>query len=439
VWIDAPAAGGPFEVTVTGSTEIKLSNVLAGEVWVCSGQSNMQFSVGQANDAKNEVAAANYPEIRLFTVPRTVAEKPQDDCGGSWQACTPDTVAAFSAVGYFFGRKLHDDLKVPIGLIHSSWGGTPAESWTSTQYLELNKDFAPILERYAKAVAVYPEAQKKFEEERQKFEETARKMKEEGRKPPRRPRNLQPPLGPNHPHAPAGLYNAMIAPIVPYGIAGAIWYQGEANAGRAYQYREIFPTMIQCWRDSWGQGDFPFLFVQLANFMAGNSDPVESEWAELREAQLMTLDMPNTGMAVTIDIGNPDDIHPRNKQDVGKRLALWALADTYGRNIECSGPLFKSMSIEHGKITLTFNHLGTGLIAQDGPLKGFAVAGAGRVFHWADARIEANKVIIDGQKDPVAVRYGWSNNPVCNLYNKEDLPASPFRTDIWPGLTVGRQ
>jgi len=231
----------------------------------------------------------------------------------------------------------------------------------------------------------------------------------------------------------------MIAPLIPYGIQGAIWYQGESNAGRAYQYRELFPAMIKSWRKNWGQGDFPFLFVQLANFMAVKDKPTESAWAELREAQLKTLILPNTGMAVIIDIGAEKDIHPKNKQDVGKRLARWALGTTYGRKTAHSGPLYKSMKVEGNKAILSFEQVGGGLVARgDGPLKGFAVAGEDKKFVWADAKIEGGNVVVSSEQvaAPVAVRYAWADNPVCNLYNKEGLPASPFRTDDWPGLTV---
>jgi sialate O-acetylesterase len=253
------------------------------------------------------------------------------------------------------------------------------------------------------------------------------------------PPQPRPPMRIDNANAPTALYNAMIAPLIPYSIKGAIWYQGESNAGRAYQYRKLFPAMIKNWRQDWGQGDFSFLFVQLANFLAVDPEPVDSAWAELREAQLMTLALPNTGMAVIIDIGEADDIHPKNKQDVGKRLALWALAKTHGRSLVYSGPIYKSMRTKGNKIILEFEHVGGGLIAKGGePLKGFAVAGADRKFVLADAKIDGDTVVISSGKvsEPVAVRYAWANNPVCNLYNKEDLPASPFRTDDWPGITV---
>jgi sialate O-acetylesterase len=256
------------------------------------------------------------------------------------------------------------------------------------------------------------------------------------------PPQPRPPLFVNNPNTPASLYNGMLAPLIPYGIQGAIWYQGESNAGRAYQYRRLFPAMIQNWRDDWGEGDFPFLFVQLANFMAAKPDPSDSEWAELREAQMMTLALPNTAMAVIIDIGDANDIHPKNKQDVGKRLALWALAKTYGKEMVYSGPIYKSMKVEGHNIVLHFDHVGGGLVAREGETsKSFAVAGADRKFVWADARIDGDTVVVSSDKvpEPVAVRYAWADNPVCNLYNKEGLPASPFRTDDWSGVTVDRK
>jgi sialate O-acetylesterase len=253
---------------------------------------------------------------------------------------------------------------------------------------------------------------------------------------PRRPRE---PLGPNSPRLPSVLYNGMINPLVPFGMKGAIWYQGESNASRAYEYRTLFPTMIKSWREAWGQGDFPFLFVQLANFMAVQEEPAqESTWAELREAQSMTLSLPNTGMASAIDIGQADNIHPRNKQDVGKRLMLAALKVAYNKELVYTGPTYKGMEVEDGQIVLTFAGVGSGMMPSAGEeLKGFAIAGVDREFVWADAVIEGNKIVVSSDEvaEPVAVRYGWANNPIGNLYNKEGLPANPFRTDDWPGVT----
>ena len=430
-----PAVGGPYQMTLRGKNTVRVENILVGEVWVCSGQSNMQWSVQNSSNAEKEIAAADYPRIRLFSVERKVADTPQPDCSGSWAECTPETIPAFSAAAYFFGRELHTELDIPIGLVHTSWGGTPAEAWTSEPMLKGNPAFEPILVRQKEIIENYPQAKKRYDEQLEQWKATVEKAKAEGTTPPRRPR---PPRGPGHPHTPSGLYNAMIAPLIPYAIGGAIWYQGESNASRAYQYRELFPTMIECWRRSWGQGDFPFLFVQLANFMAVKPEPGDSAWAELREAQSMTLNRPNTGMAVIIDIGEADNIHPKNKQDVGKRLALWALAKTYGRDVVYSGPIYESMQRQGNKTVLRFDHVGGGLVAKGGQLKGFAIAGDDRRFVWADARIEGDTVIVSSEKvaRPAAVRYAWADNPVCNLYNEAGLPASPFRTDTWPGVTA---
>jgi len=440
----APAVGGPYEMTFQGKNTITVKNILVGEVWVGSGQSNMQMTVRSSANAEQEIAGATDEQIRLFSVERKVAEKPQDDCKGKWVLCSPETVGDFSAVGYFFGRELRKELKVPVGIIHTSWGGTPAEAWTSPVALQENPNLEPILARYRQALAAYPQAAAKFKENLARWEENAQQAKAQDKKAPPRPTA---PMGPDHPHSPSGLYNAMIAPLIPYTIRGAIWYQGESNAGRAYQYRDLFPTMIKSWWTAWEQEEsFPFLFVQLANFIANpkmtGTEPNDSTWAELREAQLMTLELPNTGMAVTVDIGDAKDIHPKNKQEVGKRLALWALANTYGKDVVYSGPIYKSMVKQGNKIVLSFDHIGGGLVAQGGEtLKGFAMAGADHKFVWADAKIEGDKIVVSCEKvpSPVAVRYAWADNPVCNLYNKAGLPASPFRTDTWPGATTNNK
>ncbi len=439
VKIDTGKVGGPYEMTISGKNPITIKNILVGEVWVCSGQSNMEFTVKQANNSAQEIAEANnYPQIRQFLVGRKVIYTPMYNCNGRWQICSSQTVGNFTAVGYFFGRELTKQLNVPIGLIHTSWGGTPVESWMSREYLEKDPNFQPILKRFEETSANITELRAKYREEMQKYDAIVPKLKAEGKPLPPRPEE---PIGPGHAYSPTGLYNGMIVPIIPYGIRGAIWYQGESNAWRAYQYRTLFPAMIKNWRDAWGQGNFPFLFVQLANYMEPESQPVESDWAELREAQALALLVPNTGMAVTIDIGEPD-IHPKNKQDVGKRLALWALAKTYGKKIVCSGPIYAFMVIKgDNKAILNFHYVDGGLVAKGGSLKGFAIAGEDRKFVWADANIEGNTVVVSSDKVsvPVAVRYAWAKNPVCNLYNKEGLPATPFRTDTWPGVSDGRR
>ncbi len=456
--------GGPLEMTVQGKNTIKLTDILVGDVWVCSGQSNMAFQVRAAYNAQKDIASANFPKIRLFTVNRAVAQTPMDDCKGSWAHCTPQTVPGFSAVGFFFGREVHKRLGIPIGLIHTSWGGTPAEAWTERSFLEAHAETLPILARWKRVVERYSEEVKRHEARMAAWREAVKKAKAEGKRPPRPPRR---PVGPNHPHYPSGLYNAMIAPLVPFGIKGAIWYQGESNASRAYQYRVLFPAMIQSWRKAWGQGDFPFLFVQLANFKAVDVQPRDDAWPELREAQTMTLSLPNTGMAVIIDIGEGRDIHPKNKQTVGYRLALAGLRVAYGQNIVHSGPLYESMSVEGNKVRIKFKNVGGGLVAlpfkdpvtPHGPslakrfgrdikglrpqseVLGFAIAGADKKFVWAKAKIEGDRIVVWSEKvaKPVAVRYAWENNPICNLYNKEELPASPFRTDDWPGVTINNR
>jgi sialate O-acetylesterase len=592
VFVGPFKAGGPFVLTVAGKNTLTFRDVLVGEVWVCSGQSNMEWPLAGAQDGAREVAQADYPEIHLFTVTKKTSATPLEDVEGHWAVTKPETVAQFSAVGYFFGRELYRRLKVPVGLIHTSWGGTPAEAWTSRDALAAVPAFKPMLDRFDAELKDMPRLQSEYERARVEWErqyitqdpgnkgealgyaDPAREFadwkrmrlpqawesagldvdgaiwfrrevnvpaawagrdltlslgaiddydttyfdgtrvgstgaetpnswtvarhyhvpgslvragrnviavrvfdrvgnggfvggemwlapegaakaegvpldgdwyyKEEFTVPSRQidySRQPQPP-GASNQNNPTVLYNAMLAPLLPYAIRGAIWYQGEANAGRAYQYRTLFPSMIRDWRARWGEGDFPFYFVQLANWKARPKDSIDSEWAELREAQLMTLkSVPHTGMAVTIDIGNPDDIHPRDKLDVGQRLARWALAETYGQKTEESGPLYDSYKVEGDKVRLRFTHA-AGLKTRDGAAPvGFFVAGEDRKFFPAEARIDGSAAVVVWSKDvphPVAVRYAWADNPTNNLYNAEGLPASPFRTDDWPGLTANQ-
>jgi sialate O-acetylesterase len=567
--------GGPYTMTVKGKNTIVFDNILIGEVWVCSGQSNMEFQVGQAINAVNEIATANFPKIRLFTVPKTVSQFPENDISsGEWEECSPETVSDFSAVAYFFGRDIFRELNVPIGLIHTSWGGTVAETWSSAETISKDPDLKGNLDELkqmdlskykeekmaqikkilggevsdkdlgmenGKAVWAAPD----FNDSNWKTIKTPIYWEQQGftdidgiawyrkeiilteeqsnanatlhlgkiddaditfvngveigktnsydkdrvytieskiLKPGKNiiavrvddtggnggiwgdskdlyfdfknekmdisgdwkfriskamVGNLS--IGPNS--YPTLLFNGMINPILPYGIKGAIWYQGESNAGRAKQYQRVFPDVIKDWRTHWNQGDFPFLFVSLANFYPPVETPVESDWAELREAQTKTLSLPNTGMALSIDIGEANDIHPKNKQDVGKRLALNALKIAYNKNIVFSGPMYKSVDFKDGKAFITFSETGSGLKAKDkyGYLKGFTIAGADKKFKWAKAEIIDNKTIVvysEEIKDPKSVRYGWANNPDdLNLYNVEGLPANPFRTDDWPGIT----
>jgi len=420
-----------------GAVSLYFEDILMGEVWLASGQSNMQWTVDRSNNQEAEIATANYPNLRLFYVTRTTADTPREDCEGTWQVCSPDMIAGYSAVAYFFGRDLHKALNIPIGMIHTSWGGTPSESWTSMETAQAVPQFKPIIERWEKIVADWPQTLAAHEAQVAEWQAKKDRGEATDNDKPRAP------TGPDHPHRIASLYNAMIHPLVPYGIKGAIWYQGESNASRAFQYRTIFPAMIQDWRDQWDQGDFPFYLVQLANFRAREEAPTpDSDWAELREAQFMTLKaLPNTGMASAIDIGEADDIHPANKQEVGRRLALWALnKDYYQFDVVPSGPLYKSHEIKDGKVIISFDYA-EGLHAKYGDLGGFMIAAADKQFVWADAMIQGNQLVVSSAAvpEPQAVRYAWAINPVSTLYNGAGLPASPFRTDDWPGVTVEAQ
>lgn len=438
VRFDPMTAGGPHILTIEGKNKLSYQNVMIGEVWVCSGQSNMQWSVKASAQSDNEIAAADHPNIRLFTVPRVVASKPQTKIEGAWSPCTPQTIGDFSAVAYFFGRELHQAIKTPVGLIHTSWGGTPAEAWTSMAVLQAEPRFKSILDLWQRRFKDYPTVLDAHVRDIETWRKAADAAEDAG-KPLQLPK-LEFPADPRiNSHRPAGLYNGMIHPLLPYGIKGAIWYQGESNAGRAYQYRSLFPAMIQNWRKDWGLGDFPFLFVQLAPFGKIVSTPQESAWAELREAQLLTSQtLSNTAMAVIMDVGDPDDIHPKKKQPVGARLALAARALGYSEKTEYSGPVYKEMKRDGSKIVVSFNHLGGGLVAKEGPLKGFSIAGADKKFVNATADIVGDSVVVSSPlvADPVAVRYGWADCPVVNLWSKADLPASPFRTDDFPMLTA---
>ena len=582
----ASASAEPAELTVAatdpqGNTaRVTCTNVLTGEVWVCSGQSNMQWSVLSSNSPKEEIAAANYPQIRLLTAPNRPGEKPMDSLpSGVWNVCSPDTIPNFSAVGYFFGRELHKRLNVPVGLINSSWGGTVAEAWTSKEGLTSHPELRGIIDGFVAELPRLVEAQAQWKAKCKDIDDRTKDVSNVGftkgwagvadpagewkemllpgtwqskglkfsgivwfrkvidvpaawagkdlklsigatdkadttyfngekvgsltmedrpdawcvartynvpGKLVKAGRNViavrvysekyaggmtgpaevmqvvsdgvadakpisisgawkyaveanygiveypPAPMGPDNPNAPTVLYNGMIHPLVPFAIKGAIWYQGESNAGRPRQYRELFKTLIKDWRRVWGNDNLAFHFVQLANYMSVSEDPTDTLWAQLREAQMMALDLPNTGQAVAIDIGDGGDIHPRNKQDVGLRLALNALHTTYGKTdvVPC-GPLYKNSRVEGNAIRVNFDHTGGKLVAKGGDIKGFAIAGENKHFVWADAKIDGNSVLVSAKSvtAPVAVRYAWADNPVCNLYNAVDLPASPFRTD----------
>lgn len=426
---------------INGNNEIKINNVAVGEVWLASGQSNMEFALNRAHNAQEAIAASADPLLRSINVVKGMADAPLKDINSKskWQIARPDTSGSFTAVGYFFARELRKKLNVPVGIIHSSWGGTPAEAWASLPALQAETDFAPIMERSAKSAANYTADLEKYNTVTLPNWEAARqKAKDEDKPEPARPRAPDNPT--TNPKRPAVLYNAMIAPLVPYAMKGAIWYQGEANAGRSYQYRKLLPAMIADWRQKWGitkPEDYGFYIVQLANYMAEKPEPSESGWAELREAQTLTANMPGNGQGLAIDIGDDKDIHPRNKQDVGIRLALAALAKTYGQTIEYSGPVYDSMSKDGNKIRLKFTHA-DGLMSKIDPIPGFAIAGEDKKWKWAQANIEGREIVVwnDAIANPVAVRYAWADNPKATLYNAAGLPAVPFRTDDWPGATV---
>ncbi len=438
VKIKTPPAGGAFKMTIWGNNTIELKNVMSGEVWFSGGQSNMDMPLlGYGKDqpvagGTEEIAAANYPNIRLFNVLDPALgpnlKEPQFTCTGEWQQCSPETVGMFSAVAYVFGKEIHKYTNVPVGLIHSCIGGTYLETWMKPEVVENDPEFKKIISGFDEQKNNWLEKNPEFKDKPnaelpfqfQDFERTGR------------------------------LYNGMIAPLIPFTIKGAIWYQGESNDGRGHQYQRLFPAMITSWREEWNQGDFPFYFVQLANFIEQKpteevkyekpAAPKHHGWAELRNAQLMTLSVTNTGMAVTIDIGESNNIHPENKIDVGKRLSLWALAKEYGKKVPYSGPLYKSMVVEGNKIRISFNHVDGGLIAKGGKLEGFAIAAEDEKFAWADAVIDGNTVVVSnaGIKEPFAVRYAWEVYPLYNLYNGAGLPASPFRTDDWKLTSEGK-
>ena len=572
--------GDPFSIRVNGAeNEIEISNVLIGEVWICSGQSNMEWTVNRSGNPDEERNNANYPVIRHIKVNRKVGNAPFEDCETTgWQVCSPETAGEFTAVGYYFGRKLHKELNVPIGLINTSWGGTIVEAWTSADSLKAHPDFTERINRIARNVKNMEAAQAEFEQAIQSWQEKYDSALEESRKtsvdqlddqswkeikaPGRweqqgyrrfdgiawyrktvqlpqslvgkelqlslamiddqdktfvngkkvgetagwnKPRkytipsalndkaamtitvqvndtgggggiygqaselsistenedaislagkwkfkiddslNSLPPRpkapGFNGPNNPTALYNAMVHPLIPIQFKGVIWYQGESNASRAYQYRELFPLLIKDWRKKWNR-EFPFYWVQLANFRRASQEPGPSDWAELREAQSMTLQLPQTGEAVIIDIGDARDIHPKNKQDVGKRLAGLAMKNDYGFDMVSSGPRYREMAVENSKIRLKFDHA-NGLRSSDSkPLARFEIAGDDKKFVWATATIDGQDVVVqsDSVDTPVAVRYAWANNPEgCNLTNATGLPASPFRTDAWPGVTAGNK
>lgn len=585
--IKTPKAGGPYSMEIVGNNKITIKNILIGEVWICTGQSNMEWPISWLPKAMNDISNSTNPNIRLFLVKKDIKTTPQKDCTGSWQECGPDSIPMFSAVAYYYGRELFNKLNVPVGLISSSYGGSTVEAWMTEEALERDPDYEPILERMRKDFSFEKDREKLTKEFEAELAEWWKEAEQKdsvytsdpavfsdpdaglnGWKKTSAPKHWDaddltmfdgavwmikrvdippawsgkdihvslgpaddmdtalfngkkiggmeapgnwyvdrhytipsdliktggnviavrvvdtggpggicgkpdqmflspsdsadkikislagdwyykksfnitslpaPPLPPGGPNLGTAtvLYNAMIAPIFPYTMKGVIMYQGESNVSRAHQYRKLFPDMIRNWRRDWGLGNFPFYFVQIAPYNYGGEF---TKSAELRESQMMALSLPNTGMAVTLDIGNPEDIHPQKKVEVGQRLALWAFAKAYGMNdIVYSGPIYKKMKIEKDKIRIYFDYTGSGLVSRGGPLTHFEIAGKDRIFVKADAVIDGNTVLVSSKsvKEPVAVRFAWHDIAEPNLFNEEGLPASSFRTDDWPGPTYG--
>ncbi len=431
------STGGPHEMIVRGTKTIRITDVLIGEVWLGSGQSNMAMKVKGCVDAEREIASAQFPKLRMFTVKRAPRKTAERDCEGSWVECSPATVKGFSATAYFFGRRLHQELSVPVGLINSSVGGTPIEAWTSMPAQREEPKLAQMLNEWAsRGKAWQPVTDAQFRKTLDKWTKRVENAKGKGKRKPRRPRRPQDPtLGTAHP---ANLFRGMIQPLIPYRIRGALWYQGERNAksvATAHLYRAQLPLMISDWRMRWSQGDFPFLFVQLPNFRKRVDDPNHaSAWAMMRESMLQSLSVANSGMAVTIDVGMEKNIHPKNKQAVGSRLAQWALATVYEKPIPASGPLFASAEFAGGSALVSFRPSSAALqILNGNTVKGFAIAGKDRVFRFAKAEIHDDKIRVWHPEisAPVAIRYAWGDNPDCNLGNTAKLPATPFRSETW--------
>lgn len=420
--------GGPHKLRVAGSSVVEFADVLVGEVWICSGQSNMQWNVGQSNNPDLEKLAANYPNIRMINFPQIGSQEPiWSHADRKWMVCSPATVNSFSAVGYFFARQIHLSTNVPIGMINNAWGGSACEAWVNRDVLKATPRFEGLLSRWKgmeDKFAALDAKKDRSEAENKELNGLQGQMRGNSR--------------------PGNIYNGVLKSHLGYGIKGAIWYQGESNAGRAYQYRELFPAMITNWRTEWGQGDFPFYWVQLADYQAERTEPGDSDWAELREAQTMTMNkLANSGEAVIIDIGEGKDIHPKNKVDVGMRLARWALAKQYNIEIDHQSPRYESMEKVDSGIVLKFKNRGKSWRPFDvkEPI-GFTIAGEDKKFYNAEAKIlDDGRVQVSSPSvpNPVSVRYAWAQNPICNMFADNGLPLTPFRTDDWPGVTAGKE
>jgi len=441
-------AGGPYKLEIAGDNIIAYNDVYVGEVWLCSGQSNMDMTVAKedrywcgVNNEVEEVANANYPEIRVFDVDFTPSNTVKPDVVGKWEICSPTTVGHFSAVAYFFAREIYKKLNIPVGMVTSAFGASTAETWISKEAMEAHPNLKPLLDAYAakwnKYVADSAVTLPKYRDDIAKFQgDLAAAQAAAGdvtAKKPKAPKNPDPELDQHNAYV---CYNGMIAPLIPYAIKGALWYQGESNGPSATTYREIMETLIGDWRTRWAQGNFPFLYVQLANYGKPMTEPVKHEaLMTVREAQVQNLSVPNTGMAVAIENAgdNPTNIHPKNKQAIGYRLGLIARAKVYGEKVEYSGPMYKNYKVKKNTIVLSFDHVGKGLVAKDGKLTGFAICGEDKKWVFADAVIDGKKVIVSSKEveKPVAVRYCWGVNPPASLSNKDGLWTPNFRTDNW--------
>ena len=466
VQLPAMSAGGPHRMTVAGKNTVVLENVLVGDVWICTGQSNMagvlSTYIGPGYKDYADLYAGIPDEaplemVRLFKQAKGAADSPQIEVkpdggfGASWRVCDAESAPAFSCTGYLFGRALQPRVKVPIGLIYAAVGGTPAESWVSPDVISGNAELSGITERFAQAVENYPKAMEAHEKRVADWQAKRKAKQKVGRRP-------RAPMGPTHIKRPSGLFHQMIAPLQSFQIKGAIWYQGESNARRPEEYRTLFPALITSWREQWGIGDFPFLFVQLAAFRQIHPTPRDAQWPWLREAQTEALKLANTGMAVAIEAGHQTNIHPPQKPTVAERLALAALDVAYGQDVVSQGPTFRKMALRGAKAVIAFDHVGDGLVAEGvsldghelpaGELRGFAVCGEDGRFKWASATIEGDTVVLSHPEvnTPVAVRYAWDEFPLCNLYSKAGLPTPPFRTDSFErgaasrvtGIAVGK-
>jgi sialate O-acetylesterase len=432
----------PRILTAKGKNEVQVSDVLVGEVWICSGQSNMGHVVNNSiNGDLDALSSAPLGKLRLLTLSTQGSQTPVKQPDQKWATANEKSIPSFSAVGFYFGRQLLTALDVPIGLINNSWGGSACEAWIRRDLLEGKEVYAPMMERWKKTESDYDSGkeQAKFNEAMTKWKAAAEAAKAAGKPEPKRPQAGQNQM--TGQHRPANLYNGRLKPLMPMAFRGAIWYQGESNASRAYQYRDMFPLMIKNWRDDWGMGSFPFYWVQLADYQAEKPEPGDSAWAELREAQTLSLaTVPNSGQAVIDDLGEANDIHPRKKHDVGLRLARWALAKDYGVKVAYQSPTYSSMETQGNKIIVTLKEVGPGLKPLDvAEIKGFAIAGEDKKWHWAQAKLNGQdkiEVTCPDVPAPVAVRYAWADNPICNLYSTNGLPVTPFRTDTWPGVTA---